>query len=309
MKLVGVQLERLQAALLSAFYDWDRLQDLLYYKLRKPLDEITAPGAMPYVLTAVIRWADGEGRLEELVTKAREKVPGNPALRAFALEAALTRASDLSPGSPFRRELEKAVLSVVGFYDAAGQRARQARCERTVCRIELGESGPWGTGFLVGPDTVLTNYHVIEDVDVGARRPEEITLRFDYALGPDGRTSAEGTPRKLAAGRDWLLAFSPEGDRDFALLRLDQPIGAVPSPDQPTVPWGWLTPTPYPFASNDPEPLFILQHPQLKKGEPTHPLKVTVGFIPPQVVDRRVTYTTNTLKGSSGSPCLRVDWE
>ena len=55
--------------------------------------------------------------------------------------------------------------------------------------------------------------------------------------------------------------------------------------------------------------MFILQHPQIEEGKETYPLKVTVGFVSGTPTTRRVTYTTNTLKGSSGSPCFRADWD
>jgi WD40 repeat protein/class 3 adenylate cyclase/tetratricopeptide (TPR) repeat protein len=312
MQLVGEQLEQLQRALLSAFYNWERLRGFFLAKMGLPLQQVSAEKKEQIaVINDVIEWVIGEGRLEEFVYKAKAYVPSNVALRAFAIEAALTPTSAVAPGSPFRRELEKAVLSAVKFYDAADQRARQARCERTVCRIELGNSGPWGTGFLLGPDIVLTNYHLIDDLDqeTNTARLRDVTILFDYALGPDGRTPTTGTPCKLAIDGKWLLASSPESERDFALLRLDRPVGSEPAVDAPDATRGWLTPTPYPFSSAEPEPLFILQHPQVRENEPTDPLKITVGFVPPQAVGDRVIYTTNTLRGSSGSPCFRADWE
>jgi hypothetical protein len=205
----------------------------------------------------------------------------------------------------------------VAFDNPRQFRERMAQAERTVCRFVLPKP-EWGSGFLVGPDTVLTNYHVIEDVYLGLTKPEDVEIEFDYVSGPDGAAPAETTPCKLATG-NWLIAFSKEGnedtDLDFALVRLDRAIGNQPAPDQPTpavqapTKRGWLVPRSYVFKGDDPEPLFILQHPQLEEGKPTDPLKVTVGFVNGALSTNRVHYTTNTLKGSSGSPCFRADWE
>ncbi len=307
MKLVGVQRKQLQLALLSAYYNWDRINELFFIDLDRSLDAVTAPGPMPTVITAVIQAASAEGWLEELVTKAWQKFPKNPELHSFVLEAALTPANVVAPASTLSRELEKAVLARVKFDNPAEFRERMSRSERAVCRIELPKP-EWGTGFLVGPDTVMTNYHVIEDLEIGVQHRDQVVVRFDYELGADGRPLAGGTTCKLAADR-WLLADSRNDDLDFALLRLDRPVGAEPAPDRPAEQRGWLRPSDYAFSGQDPEPLFILQHPQIEEGKETYPLKVTVGFVSGTPTTRRVTYTTNTLKGSSGSPCFRADWD
>lgn len=307
MKLVGVQRKQLQLALLSAYYRWESLEQLLYFELDMSLEQITPRGPLTDVVTNVLRWADSNGRLEELVEKGYRANPGNPELRSFALELALTPASAVTPASPLRRELEKAVLARVKFDNPAEFRERMDRSERAVCRINLPKP-EWGTGFLVGPDTVLTNYHVVEDLDIGIQARDQVAIQFDYVLGADGRPPAGTTTCKLAADR-WLLAASRDDDLDFALLRLDRPVGEELAPDRLAEPRGWLKPSAYAFSGQDPEPLFILQHPQIEAGRETYPLKITVGFVTGQPTDRRVTYTTNTLKGSSGSPCFRADWD
>ena len=151
----------------------------------------TAPGPMPTVITAVIQAASAEGWLEELVTKAWQKFPKNPELHSFVLEAALTPANEVVPASTLSRELEKAVLARVKFDNPAEFRERMSRSERAVCRIELPKP-EWGTGFLVGPDTVMTNYHVIEDLEIGVQHRDQVVVRFDYELGADGRPLAGG---------------------------------------------------------------------------------------------------------------------
>ena len=83
MKLDDVPREQLQHALLRAYYNWDRLNELFFIDLNRPLAAVTAPGPMPTVITAVIQAASAEGWLEELVTKAWQKFPNNPELRSL----------------------------------------------------------------------------------------------------------------------------------------------------------------------------------------------------------------------------------
>jgi hypothetical protein len=318
MILTRAQRKQFAIALESAFYNWDLLDRLLFLDLGIPLNKITAPAAMPAVIVAVVAWAEGTGRTRELIEKAYQGVPGNPDLRAFVLDIAAAHADRVPPTASLWRTLEKAVLPGVPFGNPREFRERMARAERTVCRFVFPKP-EWGTGFLVGPDTVLTNYHVIEDVYLGSAKPEDVDVEFDYVSGADGATPAAIKSCKLAA-RDWLVAFGKEGNKDtnldFALVRLDRAVGnqpgsenqPAPSADQMGANRGWLVPNGRVLLA-DREPLFILQHPQLEEGKPTDPLKITVGFVNGAPSVSRVQYTTNTLKGSSGSPCFLADWQ
>ena len=76
--------------------------------------------------------------------------------------------------------LEKVVGQNTTFLDVAAWRAQLTRAEWRVCRVDLDGSGN-GTGFLVGPDTVLTNHHVVATAIGGNRNPNTITCRFTAA--------------------------------------------------------------------------------------------------------------------------------
>src|SRR5262249_60569625 len=77
------------------------------------------------------------------------------------------------------------------------------RVEGQVCRITLNGQAQ-GPGFLVGPDAVLTNYHVMELVVLKHVGPPGVECQFDYKLLKD--STAPYTPVKLAD--DWLIDFS-----------------------------------------------------------------------------------------------------
>ena len=81
------------------------------------------------------------------------------------------------------------------------------------------------TGFLVGPDLLLTNHHCVHD-DFGRPFPLElIQIYMDYYQEPD----VDRTQGGVTAGVTAVL--QADAPKDYALLRLDKPIGNT---------YGWL---------------------------------------------------------------------
>jgi V8-like Glu-specific endopeptidase len=189
---------------------------------------------------------------------------------------------------------------------------RLLQIERRVCRIEIGDNAA-GTGFLVGPDTVLTNWHVVETLktagDLG-----RIGCRFDYLRLANGARqqgvrislheqglidSSPYSNAEKAAQADGTAA-TPE-ELDYALLRLAQPAGTQQAEGGER---GWI-----PLPEQTPElapgaPILIVQHPD---GAPMKIAMDTSAVI--SVKETRIRYATNTDPGSSGSPCFTMDWD
>jgi hypothetical protein len=202
--------------------------------------------------------------------------------------------------------LERLIDSLVGFQDPEQWRVQMYRRERTVCRVEFlvdGELRPQGTGFLLGRNLVMTNYHVMAPVIQGAVGPEAVVLRFDYKKEADGVSVRPGRACRLAA--DWSVDASPVAELDYSLVRLAEDAGAEQLFDagSPTT-RGWLTPQEHQFLAG--EPLFILQHPS---GDPLKVAFDRVQQVPAGARINRVTYRTNTKRGSSGSPCFAINWD
>ena len=182
-----------------------------------------------------------------------------------------------------------------------------------------------GTGFLLGPDVVITNYHVLQNVIRQPAQAAKVVLRFDYKRLADGTTLNQGTVFRLTSA-NWLLDESPyskvdllvdPGDQtptdeelDYALLRVDGEPGNQPvaddkaEPDAPTR--KWIVPkepvAPLPVDA----PVFIVQHPE------AGPLKLamdTKSVLEINGNSTRVRYRTNTEPGSSGSPVFTDQWE
>jgi hypothetical protein len=76
-------------------------------------------------------------------------------------------------------------------------RERLAQVDGCICRIKLGGNAI-GTGFPVGPDLVLTNYHMTEGLIESKASASKVGSRFDCRVLADGSRS-EGDRRGPAA--------------------------------------------------------------------------------------------------------------
>src|SRR5262249_45095282 len=190
-----------------------------------------------------------------------------------------------------------------------------------VCRVEI-DGNAAGTGFLVGPDAILTNYHVLKSVLQGTTPATKITCRFDYKVLADG-SRVEGIAVGLHAA-DWKLDFSPNSaaedtatpdnppptadELDYALVRLARPTGsesAAPKGGAEAPQRGWLSIPAGPHVFVRKDPLMIAQHPD---GKPLKLAVDTESVIETNAIQNRVRYATNTEAGSSGSPVFDLDW-
>lgn len=174
----------------------------------------------------------------------------------------------------------------VGFLRQAMDRSA------SVCRVEVGIIK--GTGFLIAPTLVLTNYHVLQakeddDIEVNARKA---VLRFGYFATPEGDAS-KGRMFKV----NQIVERSGVQALDFVLLEIEANIQAEES-IQP-VPFE-LKPPPIKSALN------ILHHP----GGDVMKLSTSSNGVTGVYEDRNlIQYVTRAVDGSSGSPCFNDDWK
>lgn len=186
---------------------------------------------------------------------------------------------------------------------------------RCTCAIEDAGSSN-GTGVLIGPDLVLTNYHVMDGL-IATKDVSSAECRFDYTDPGDGQGPRRGQPVGVAQ----LIAFSPpspgdaigggdvfDPDRlDYAIVRLVQPVGRLPCGDRPMR--GWITLEERPPAPQIGAPVYILQHPG-GRGWPREQqaMRFSSGEFIDEIADgARVLHDAKTLPGSSGSPCFEED--
>lgn len=166
----------------------------------------------------------------------------------------------------------------------------------SVCRVENTRKEKLGTGFLVAPSLVLTNYHVLSESgnsDIAATA-RELVLRFG-AISTKGVSEDEGQTVRLRADHP-ILKSSPANKLDYALLGVDAELVKSQSVKAAKL------------HSSIPEPgmgLHILQHPS---GESMKIALSTNGVTGVYRDVGLIQYLTAAKGGSSGSPCFNDDW-
>src|SRR5262249_37089753 len=150
------------------------------FKLGVPIASITPPVPHMTAVLRIVQWAEARGsKLIDLVIGALNQNADNPDL------VAVVDRLDLDEGAKsFAQKFESIVNKKVPLSDVETWRMEMMRSERAVCRIEIGTE-PNGTGFLIAPGLVVTNYHVVEPV-MGAALPA-ISCRFDFKKKSDGK--------------------------------------------------------------------------------------------------------------------------
>jgi len=162
---------------------------------------------------------------------------------------------------------------------------RGVQVANSVCRILTPEG--LGTGFMVRPDTIMTNNHVLSTSDIAASS----TVEFNY--------QQDGSGKLLPAVRYRLDGdhFFTNPDLDYAFVGVKEEAG---KPALET--WGQLqlNPNADPLPS---EHVCIIQHPNGGLKQIVLTSNWIVAVEPPLI-----HYTTDTMPGSSGSPVFNDTW-
>jgi hypothetical protein len=317
IRLTGPERGELATILIDAFNP-NQFRQLLTYRLNRNLDRLAGLGGdYDSIMFQVLEKAAAQWWIGDLLVAAHEENPRDPFIVEFASRYGVV------PALPAGATLEHVIHATNSFLDVAMWRSRLGELEGCICRIEVPIAGGtvFGTGFLAGPQTVVTNYHVVERVIKKEVAPATVVLRFDYKVV--GGEINPGRVYGLASGDGWLIDSSPyseadlhaytpaaspsEGELDYAVLRVAERIGALPigdgTPD--ALKRGWVKIPDPPIVPASGATIHILQHPN---GEP---MKLALGeraIIGLNTNGTRVRYSTNTLGGSSGSPGFDENW-
>ena len=269
-----------------------------------------------YRIHEVIGRARTQGWLLDLLAAAQERRPKSAELTALAGERGLiiTRSRiENHSGTPFEAMFDASMINLAKFYELL------PILEGQVCWVHV--PGNSGTGFLVGPNLVLTNYHVIEAAKSGHVRWQDITCRFDFKQDIEGNTldrkkntvvrldSSQWLVASLPASRfDWdpAIGNAAEDELDFALLRLAEPVGDLPvggpTADAKAPKRLWINATDEAPPVFEKSQLVLLQHPS------GAPVQMSIGPVCEfNLKGTRLRHRANSKDGSSGSPCFNVD--
>ena len=308
LNLDGSQLKQLNESLVSAF-TVNEFDQLLKFYANQTRPNIVIGENKKDIVFKVVEAAEMQGWTTDLIQGALLSNPKHQGLR----EASMHLGVGALVSSQI--ELQRIVRPEKGFIDVSVWSSGLTQIEGRVCRIEEGHKA-LGTGFLVGPELVLTNYHVLKDkIDSGADRGA-LCCRFDYKKADNGVEVNAGIVFPFDS--DWLVDFSPysradttpnstllaaNDELDYALIRLATPASGRAVADSPAGGFtqagarGYFTrPVPHPEVTNG-TTVVIAQHPD---GEPLKIAMDSSGIT--SVMENRYRYSTNTESGSSGSP-------
>ena len=185
---------QLEDALLEAF-NLESLNRMVRRSLGMVLEhEVGLNRGLKYIVADLVALSVREGWRDELLRGAITDNP-NPWLKAIAAQLKIPQPSTVpEPRKRDLGQLEKIVRERGVFLKWKDFTQRLSELGRQLCRIEIPTGKAIGTGWLVGPDLVLTNYHVIEDVDLQRAAREDVVFRFDYFV------DAESNPGGVTCG-------------------------------------------------------------------------------------------------------------
>lgn len=177
----------------------------------------------------------------------------------------------------------------IDFLDKGAAAARAVARIRTSGIDYRGIMTSWvGTGFVVAPDILLTNHHVLNSLDTA----RQATVEFLHRDGPDGRPTPGETLRLDPTA---LFVTSPAiGGLDYTFVRIDGDAH-----DR----FGQITMQRGVFTSEKDERANVIHHPG---GRPQR-----VSLQDNRVLDfdpQLLHYTSDTEGGSSGAPVFDNTW-
>jgi endonuclease G len=308
LELTGSERKALREAIQSAYPTPDDLDQFLDESLSINLAVVAGSG-IPYghiVGKLITQWAIPKGQIDRLVLALAEDTE-NPAIQTFGRRV-LGQYLRLNPvATPFPpldwdrdwaipdEELQGFLPRQFSLEQDVGDLRRGLALADSVCRLSDRQGNARGTGVLIAPDLVLTNYHVLSlqpTVDLNPLAAQ-LTCEFGYISTALGQRMA--IARRAVVATDPVVQTSPIAELDYALLRIaptDRPVTPIPLAVPP------------PVAPKD--PLHLLQHPA---GEQMKVSLSNNGVV--SVDDRRglVLYVNATQGGSSGAPCFNGDWQ
>lgn len=179
---------------------------------------------------------------------------------------------------------------------------RALRASQSICRIRIHDgrgNNEFGTGFLVAPNLLLTNHHVLSSADTAQFAQAEFDVEIDPNFVPKTTRTFALAPAEI---------FYSDPDLDFAF------VAVVPTSQDgtPLSIYGWLPLIALSGKALHGEWVSIIQHPN--GGLKQIVLRENRIVVLPKEqhfagIDHFLHYTADTERGSSGSPVLNDQFD
>lgn len=282
---------QLTEQILDAFsesFDPDSLEKRVMRPLGTMWKEISDARDYRSRILQLVEWADRRGRLDELLRMAYDANPRSSALRL------LNEATGLVPPTGSLVEVIRPVLPDVNVN--AWMRAL-TDVTKQICAVKTRAPAEdhHGTGFLVGPDQILTHFEVLVEkaTDVaGALKRGGISVAFDRTQESERAYQVLSEPVLVSEG-------------GVIVLRLDRPVGRETTPDPEGAhsgrARGWLTP---PAEIGGIRAVIIAQY--AENAQPK--ISIDTSGLVDGTVSETIRYRTATHPGSMGAPCFDENW-
>jgi endonuclease G, mitochondrial len=306
--------KQLREAIESAYPSPADLAMFVDEELNKNLATISTASSHSAVIFDLIKWTIAKGYVDDLIL-ALDGDTQNPNIRRFCSQVLqqrlrLNTSDSLIIQSPLDleptewdldvsyEELQSFLPRQFSFEADVGKLRRGLELANSVCKITFVDRTRQesGTGVLIAPGLVLTNYHVLslkEGVDLNAIA-RSAHFEFGYVSPKFGEVAR--TQILKATDNNPVVASSPIHELDYALLRLS------PDEDLATDPVSFSASTQLEPRS----PLNLLQHPE---GDAMKVSLSNNGVVKTNEARGLVLYVNPTKRGSSGAPCFDNDWK
>ncbi|WP_228039613.1 effector-associated domain EAD1-containing protein, partial [Dolichospermum sp. LEGE 00240] len=310
MNLSGAELKKLVNAILSAYRTKEDLAMMIEFELEENLDAIAGGGNLTQLIfNLVTKWAIPRGKIYLLIIAAYETNPDNPELTKFYESVVLKRFSidssvktrDFGPDINWQGETDEVQLQSwlkpePDYWDV-GFLKRAIEQSASVCRIEIPSRNISGTGVLITPNKLLTNYHVLQPSDEDNIDSHALNAVLTFGcLTLDNGLESQGKSFQLDRLKP-ILGFSKTDNLDYILLQIESKITQATD----IYPARWDS-NKVPFEKMG---INVLQHPE---GDS---MKLSVsqdGITGVYQNSGLVQYVNKTALGSSGSPCFDENW-
>jgi endonuclease G, mitochondrial len=315
--------KQLRLALTSSFRQYSSLKIFVSDNFEQPrlTDIAGSDSGTIFAADRLITDFDERGDLSALILALYKERPRNPEVQYLAgrlkgfLQQRLVldpteRDLSVDPGDfPFELpepygdysdlQLESFLPRPLSYEADLGQLCQGLKlAAEAVCKVSFSDRPATGTGVLIAPDLVLTNYHILSKQPISADvlNDKARTLLFEFDFVSEEQAIPVAPECFAIASTQPIVACSPPIELDYVLLRLEpKMLNSRYRPIQPKA-----------MSLKSRDSLSVVHHPD---GEVMQVSLSTSGVVQASEKYSRVWYVNKTQAGSSGSPCFNRDWE